>query len=182
MKIKRKFRLFFDSIVWLIIFLLSFLPIQILRTLILKMMGLKIGKSIIYGGFKIRKPSKIKIGNGTVIGHYASLDGRNNITIGDNVNLSSEVMIWTMDHDLNDSKFKASGGPVIIDDYAWISTRAIILPNITIGKGAVVAAGAVVTKNVESFDIVAGVPAKKIGTRNKNLNYSPLESGTLPFI
>ena len=182
MKIKRQIRLSFDSLIWLITIFISYIPLRFIRTLILKILGMKIGKSVIYGRFRIRKPNKISIGNGTVVGHYVSLDGRNKITIGNNVNISSEVMIWTMDHDHNDAKFVAGGGPVIINDYAWISTRAIILPNIEIGKGAVIAAGAVVTKDVSPYEIVGGVPAKTIGTRNKNLNYSPLDSGSLPFI
>lgn len=182
MKFKKRIRLFVDSIVWLIITFIALIPLRTIRTTLLRILGLKIGNSVLYGKFRIRKPGNIKIGEGSVIGHYTSLDGRNKIKIGNNVNISSEVMIWTMDHDLNDSKFKASGGPVVIDDYAWISTRAIILPNVEIGKGAVVAAGAVVTKNVPPYDVVAGIPAKKIGARNRNLDYSPLDSGSLPFI
>lgn len=107
--------------------------------------------------------------------HHCILDGRKGLVIGDHVNLSSEVMIWTLQHDMNDSGFKAVGGPVEIGDYAWVSARAIILPGRKIGKGAVVAAGSVVTKDVEDYAIVGGVPAKKIGERNRSLEYKVCE-------
>ena len=81
------------------------------------------------------------------------------------------VWIWTMEHDPQDSYYGVKGGAVTIEDYAWISCRVVILPGVTIGKGAVVAAGAVVTKDVAPYTIVGGVPAKKIGTRTKDLRY-----------
>ena len=71
-----------------------------------------------------------------------------------------------------DPGFRAIAQPVIIEDYVFIGPRAIILPGVTLGKGAVVAAGAVVTKDVEPFSIVGGVPAKVIGEREpKELHY-----------
>jgi len=142
---------------------------------------MKIKKAIVYGGFNIRKPSKITVGQGSVIGHGVTLDGRNGIVIGKNVNFSSEVMVWTMQHDYNDPLFSAQGGPVIIGDYAWVSARAIILPGVTIGEGAVVAAGSVVTRDVASYAVVGGIPAKKIAERMTGLNYDP-SVGALPFV
>lgn len=100
------------------------------------------------------------------------LDARNGITIGNNVSLSMGVWIWTMEHDPQDSYYQAKGGPVVIEDYAWISCRVVILPGVTIGQGAVVAAGAVVTKDVPPYEIVGGVPAKVIGERTKDLRYT----------
>ena len=138
-------------------------------------------KAVLYGGFKISKANKIEVGAYSVIGHNVILDGRDGIYIGNNVNISSEVMIWTKQHDYNDPNFKIVGGKVIIEDYVWISAKAIILPGVKISKGAVIAAGSVVTKNVESFSIMAGVPAKRVSTRNKNLRYNPADK-FLPFI
>ena len=179
---KNLLKRYFNAILWLILAFAAYIPLQFLRNFILKILGMKINKAILYGTFHIRKPSKISIDEGTVIGHGVTLDGRNGITIGKNVNFSSEVMIWTMQHDYNDPSFGAAGGPVVIHDYAWISVRAIILPNVTIGEGAVVAAGAVVTKDVEPYTIVGGVPAKKIGERNNNLDYVPAFGGGSPFV
>ena len=179
--IKFKVRLYANSLMWLFLGFTAFIPLRFVRHAILRAFGMKINKAILDGAFHIRKPSKISIDEGTVIGHGVTLDGRNGITIGKNVNFSSEVMVWTMQHDYNDPSFSASGGAVVIEDYAWISVRVIILPGVTIGEGAVVAAGAVVTKDVEPYTVVGGVPARKISTRNKNLNYRPAKY-SLPFL
>ena len=64
--------------------------------------------------------------------------------------------------------FDCKGGPVVIEDYVWVSTRAMILPNVTVGRGAVIAAGAVVTRDVQAYTIVGGVPAKQIGVRTRD--------------
>jgi acetyltransferase-like isoleucine patch superfamily enzyme len=103
------------------------------------------------------------------------------LTIGSNVNISNEVMIWTLHHDYNDADFASTGQAVIIEDYVWLCSRSIILPGVTIGKGAVVAAGAVVTKNVEPYTVVGGIPAKQIAKRNENLTYD-LGDAILPII
>lgn len=135
---------------------------------------MKMSKNVVlYGGFEIRFPWKIEIGEGTIIGDECKLDGRNGLRIGRNVNFSTGAWIWTEQHDLNDSMFRSnnSGGPVEIGDRAWISSRSTVLPGNIIGEGAVVAAGAVVTKSVPPYAIVGGVPAKIIGQRNQNLEY-----------
>lgn len=80
-----------------------------------------------------------------------------------------------MQHKVEAPDFGCESAPVIIEDYAWVSCRTVVLPGVRIGKGAVVAAGAVVTKNVEPYAIVAGVPAKPIGARPRDLRYQ-LES------
>jgi len=153
--------------------IISHFPSQTVRRFLLKLQGVKIGKNTtIYGGFQIRVPKGIVIGNNTMVGNKAILDGRNGLTIGDNVNISAEVMIWTMHHDYNDKDFAGSGGMVVIEDYVWLASRSIILPGVRIGKGAVVAAGAVVTKDVDDFTVVGGVPAKKIAERSRDISYT----------
>jgi acetyltransferase-like isoleucine patch superfamily enzyme len=161
---------------------IGFLPFHSLRKLLLRLLGSKIGNYVgIYRGFEIRNPWKLEIGDNTLIGHNALLDARKGLKIGSNVNLSNEVMIWTLHHDYNDSNFSETGDMVVIEDYAWLCSRCIILPGVKIGEGAVVAAGAVVHKDVEPYTVVGGVPAKKIAMRNKNLTYN-LGSGIVPII
>ncbi len=150
----------------------GWIPSSHVRGWLYRLMGMRIGKgSHIYSGSEIRRPFGVTIGSGTSIGHGAVLDGRGGLTIGDNVNLSSGVWIWTMEHDLNSPHFDVRTSPVKIGNYAWLSCRVVILPGVTVGEGAVVAAGAVVTKDVEPYTLVGGVPAKKIGERRRDLSY-----------
>ncbi len=125
----------------------------------------------LYRWREVRDSQGVSIGANSTVGSWAILDGRRTIEIGRNVNLSSEVALWTLQHDPRSEDFTATGGPIVIEDYAWISFRATILPGVTIGRGAVVAAGAVVAKDVPPNKIVGGVPAKVIGERPRNLSY-----------
>ena len=145
--------------------------------------GVQMGAgTVLYRGSEMRAPYNIAIGQGTIIGDECKLDGRNGIIIGKNVNFSTGVWIWTDQHDPQCPDFSCTdqGGPVIIRDRVWVSCRAVILPRVTIGEGAVVAAGAVVTRDVEPFAIYAGVPARKIGERNRELAYE-FNEAPLPF-
>lgn len=130
--------------------------------------------AVIYYGLETRYPWNIKIGKGSIIGDHAILDARYGIEIGENVNISTGVWMWTLQHDVNSETFgtHGQGGKIIIKDRAWISSRTSILPNIVVEEGCVVAAGAVLTKSCDSaFSIYGGVPAKRIGARNCNLTY-----------
>jgi acetyltransferase-like isoleucine patch superfamily enzyme len=149
------------------------LPSRRLRTWAARrLLGLRADPdSVLHRWRDLREPSRIEIGAGSVIGFWATLDGRRGITIGRNVNLSSEVALWTLQHDPNDRGFGVRGGPIVVEDDAWISFRATVLPGVRIGRGAVVAAGAVVTEDVEPYAIVGGVPARPIGERRRDLEY-----------
>jgi acetyltransferase-like isoleucine patch superfamily enzyme len=114
----------------------------------------------------------IEIGKNSAINRRCYLDGRGGIIIGDNVSISPEVHLITAEHDLNDSSFGYITDSIELEDYVWVGTRAIILPGVRLGKGCVVAAGAVVTKSFPEFSVIAGVPAKLISKRIEKLNYS----------
>ncbi|MFD7007657.1 acyltransferase [Rhodococcus jostii] len=93
------------------------------------------------------------------------------ISIGANVNIGGHVQIYTLEHDPNALDFGTKGGEVVVGDRAYIATRATILPGVRIGEGAVVAAGAVVTRDVDPYVIVGGVPARPIGERRRDIAY-----------
>jgi acetyltransferase-like isoleucine patch superfamily enzyme len=134
--------------------------------------SMKIAKGArIAGGCLVWGPGRISIGEGAVINRSVVLDGRFPLTIGAHASVSIQAVILTLEHDLLSPDFISVGAPVSIGEQAFIGARAIILPGVTIGEGAAVGAGAVVTKDVEPYAIVAGVPAKRIGTRSKNLTY-----------
>lgn len=151
----------------------SYIPFHFIRSFIYRLSGVKIGKySTLHIGARFYEPKNITIGDGTIIGDHATLDGRDRLTIGNHVDMASEVMIYNSKHDINHPDFDPVSAPVNIGDYVFIGPRAIIMPGVTVGKGAIIAAAAVVTKDVPDFSIVAGVPAKIIGEReNKNPNY-----------
>jgi maltose O-acetyltransferase len=148
-------------------------PIHTFRHFCYRLAGVKLGAgSTIHTGAKFYHPGGVTIGSDTIIGDHAVLDGRASLTIGDHVDIASAVMIYNSEHDIHSEDFLPIEQPVDVKDYAFIGPRAIILPGVTIGKGAVVAAGAVVTKSVNSGDIVGGIPAKTIGQRQiKDYHY-----------
>lgn len=163
---------YIKSILQLGLALLAYVPSHALRKAGLKLYGAKIAsKSLVYHGLWVVAPWRLTIGESSVVGDHAILDARGGITIGRNVNLSTNVAIWTGQHDYQSSDFGYVEGPVHVRDYAWLSFRATVLPGVTVGEGAVVAACAVVTKDVAPYTVVAGVPAKVIGTRNRDLRY-----------
>lgn len=152
------------------------IPLHIIRLYYLRhIIGIKIGEnSSVNCGVYIsgtEHGTNIKIGNNSVINRFVYLDGRFSLIIGNNVNISHYAKIHTLTHNVNCEFFSGRPGNVEIGDDAWIGVSAIILPGVRIGKGAVVGAGAVVTKNIPDYGIAIGVPAKVIKYRSKKLNY-----------
>lgn len=166
MTIFSEFAVFFLHIV-------GYIPSHLIRKFFYKLAGMKIGfDSNIHMGTRFYNPSNISIGIDTIIGENAVLDGRGPLTIGNHVAFASNVMVYNSQHDIRDVDFKPQSKPVVVSDYVFVGPRAIIMPGVTIGKGAVVAGGAVVTKDVPDYAIVGGVPAKVIAQRPvKDLHY-----------
>lgn len=170
--INRIFNYFLD-VELLILWIVGLLPFYSIRYLFYVLAGVKIGVGAhLHMGTQFFYPPNIEIGEDSIIGASAFLDGRDKLIIGSHTDIASEVMIYNSEHDINSEDFRAIIAPVEIGDYVFIGPRVIILPGVKIGEGAVVAAGAVVTKDVKPYEIVGGVPAIKIGERkNKNLHY-----------
>lgn len=159
------------------LFNISTLPSVHLRKWLYKGVGARLGKYVvIHFRTEMRAPEKLTIGKGTIIGDNAILDARRGLTIGENVNLSSNVSIYTLQHDHRNPDFACPADnevkfSVEIDDRAWLGSNVIVLPGVHICEGAVCCAGCVVTKDVEPYTVVAGIPAKKVGERPRNLRY-----------
>lgn len=138
-----------------------------------RILNIKIGKkSYIFMSAYLETRGQMTIGDGTVINERCRLDNRGGLTIGNHVSISPDTHIITADHDVQSPDFAGRQNPVTIEDHVFIGSRATILPGVTVGVGAVVAAGAVVTRSVEPYAIVAGIPAKKIGERTRDLRYT----------
>lgn len=177
--------------------LTGLIPSHSLRLLLYRhLFRIKIGKdSSIHWLARFNNPSGIEIGRNTIIGNDAFLDGRYKRTvsnrgrfmsyltdvlfpsmhplkIGNNVSIAGEVRIYTMQHDIDDPYFKETEGDVVLEDYVVVGTRVTILPGVHIGQGAVIGSGAVVTRDVEPYTVVGGVPAKYIRKRSSDLRYT----------
>lgn len=148
-------------------------PSHHVRRFFYRLAGMHIGSgSAIHTGLRLYDPHNIDIGEDSIIGEGAVLDGRAKLHIGNHVDIATEVMVYNAQHSINDPSFAAMQSDVVIGDYVFIGPRAIILPGVHIGTGAIIGAGAVVTKDVPPYAIVGGVPAKIIGERTlKNLQY-----------
>lgn len=151
----------------------SHIPSHTFRKIIYLLAGVRMGRgSVIHMWANFFDPTGVTIGKDTIIGDHAFLDGRAPLIIGDHVDIASSVMVYNSEHDLESADFKARTEAVEIGDFVFVGPRVTILPGVKVGKGAVIAASAVVVKDVPEFTIVGGVPAAKIGERkNKNPDY-----------
>jgi maltose O-acetyltransferase len=117
-----------------------------------------------YGPGQVRR-SGLRIGANTRINRNCLLDCRGPLSIGKNVSISPEAAIITTQHPYDEPGLPLESRAVVVEDNVFIGMRAMILPGTTIGRGAVVAAGSVVTRDVEPLAVVAGVPARPIAKR-----------------
>lgn len=134
------------------------------RWLLLRALGMNVSRSAIeasgYYGSR-----RISIGRGTFVNRQAFLDGSDEIRIGARCQIGMQVMILTGSHEIGTPAQRGSGSvhePVTIGDGVWVGARAMILPGVTIGNGAVIAAGAVVTRACLANVLYGGVPARPI--------------------
>ena len=123
------------------------------------------GHVSVYPSVKVWAPWNIEMASYVAIDDEVNLYSAAKITIGTKVAISREAFICTASHDITKANRPLVTAPITIGDGVWIGARAIILPGVRIGEGAVVAAGAVVTKDVEPWAVVGGNPAKFIKMR-----------------
>lgn len=138
------------------------------RIFLLKCFGAKIGTKThsIYSSAEIWAPWNLELGDNVALSQHTNIYAVDKICIGDNTVISREAFLCAASHDISSPIMELSTAPITIGANCWICARAIILPGVTIGDGAVVAAGAVVTKDVEPWTVVGGNPAKFIKRRS----------------
>jgi maltose O-acetyltransferase len=140
------------------------LPLSMRRGL-LRLAGLRIGAQVTglkQCGFETKK---VSIGDGSFINVGCWFEGAGHVGIGRNVFLGPQVMIITSIHEIDEHGQAArmpSSGEVLIGDQCWLGARAMIMPGVTIGEGAIIGAGAVVTKDCEPGAVYVGVPARRL--------------------
>lgn len=150
----------------------SLAPTHILRISALRIAGARIGRNVALGrGVRVLDPWRLSIGANTIVGMRACLDARGGLVIGENCNISDDVAIWTAEHDIQSPDFAMTLGAVTIGNRVWLCFRSIVLPGVAVGEGAVVASGSVLTKELPSFTVAGGAPAKVIGKRSEQIAY-----------
>lgn len=170
----KKLKLVFKPfILWWYNYIIEKLPCLFLRKTCLKILGGQIGKrTIIDMNCYFMSPEKFVIGAHSHINRGCMIDARGKISIGNNVSISHCVKLCSAGHNIYSPEFNYVSAPIVIGDNVWIGLNAIVLKGCTIGEGAIIAAGAIVTHDVEPYSIVAGVPAKKVGERKlSQINY-----------
>jgi acetyltransferase-like isoleucine patch superfamily enzyme len=162
-------------------YFVTYIPFYFIRNGFLKYFNnLKIGsRTALHIGVKyLGNGRSSSIGVGAVVNPSCVLDFRGGLNIGNSVAISREVVILTLTHEYNNTSFELLSKRVIIEDDVWIGVRAIILPGVKIGKGSIIGAGSVVTKDVDPYTIVAGNPAIKIANRVEQIY---IEASFKPF-
>ena len=144
-----------------------------LSNLYLRLFGIKcpFGSSI-HHGCKFFYVGNITIGEHSVVNFNCYLYNRKQITIGNNVAIAHNTKIYTLGHNIDSPLFETKGAPVTIEDNVFVFSNALIMPGVTIGEGAIVLPGSVVTKDVPSRAIVGGNPAKIIRKRTAEIEYT----------
>jgi maltose O-acetyltransferase len=132
-------------------------------------------RSSIHHGLKIfGGRGRVKIGKRSTLQMDCLIvgAGMDDLTIGNDVAIAYRSALIMGSHDIWSPEFKGITGPITIEDHAFIGSGSTILLGVTIGEGAVVTAGSVVTKSIPPFTIVRGNPACVVGRRTRNLDYS----------
>jgi acetyltransferase-like isoleucine patch superfamily enzyme len=144
------------------------------RQAMLRLGGAKIGSAVFIAPCKYNgRKSSLKISDNTFIGRI-TLHLHDRIDIGHNVVINDGAVLFTASHDVESPTFRTTTAPIVIGDYAWIASNAILLPGARIGFGAVVGAGAVVRGVVPDYRIAVGNRATLLEQqRTRNLNYNP---------
>lgn len=136
------------------------------RVAVLRLFGAKIARGVrIQGSARIWQPWKLTIGENSWIDGGVKLYSVDEIKIGVNAVISEGAFVCTASHDIRSEIFELVTKPIRIGDMTWVCARAIVMPGVKIGEGAVVAAGAVVVKDVEPWTVAVGNPARVVGER-----------------
>lgn len=150
----------------LLVFESGWFPLSGPKRTILRLFGAEIGVGVVIKPHvRIKYPWRLRVGDHCWIGQNAWLDNLADITIGNHVCISQLAYLCTGSHDHRRPTFDLIIGPITVHDGAWVGARATVLQNVTIGAGAIVAAGSVVYRDVAPQTILAGNPPKKIGQR-----------------
>lgn len=144
-----------------------------LRPWLYGLCGFRVARSAtLQGGVRFFHIGRLTVGEHSVVNRGVYLDNRGGLTIGANVSVAHDCRIYSLGHDIHDGRFTDKPNPVRIDDHAVLFAGAMVMPGVHLGRGAVVMAGAVVTKSVPAMRIVGGNPAQDLGPREGEPGYT----------
>lgn len=145
-----------------------------LRRILLSWAGMKLHRPVvIFGPLTIMPPGAahlVSIGSRSFLNTHTRFGARGGVFIGRFAQIGANVSFETVSHEIDFESGKARPdqvAPIVVEDHVWIGSGAIILGGVTIGRGSIVAAGAVVTRDVPPLTVVGGVPAKALRTVNE---------------
>lgn len=145
---------FISDLIHFMIQIVMWIPCHPLRGLVCKLLMKNFDtSSSIRRNVDIRSPQRIIVGKNCNINKHVVLDGRGGLTIGNYVDSAQDVNIWTEQHDYNNPNYMSVCKPVVVEDYVWMASRSTVLSGVTLGRGTVVAYGAVVTKNTPPYQL-----------------------------
>jgi putative colanic acid biosynthesis acetyltransferase WcaF len=151
---------------------ITHLPGHWLRLAWLRWLGASLGRgTIVFRGTMVLGAQHLVLAERVQVGFRVVLDARGGLTVAEDVLLSSDCQLITANHNVDSPDFERQVAPINIGDHAWVATRAMVLAGVTVGRGAVVAAGGVATRDVAPLTIVGGVPARPISERSGGLDY-----------
>lgn len=155
---------------WGVVWATSFCPtprqLHGWRIFLLRIFGAKIGRGCtVYPSCKIWAPWNLEMNDYACLSFEVDCYCVDRVTIGRHATVSQGAFLCTASHDISDPGMRLLTAPIVIGDNAWVTARAIICPGVTLGEGAVIGAGAVVSKDVEPWTVVGGNPAKFIKNR-----------------
>ena len=144
----------------------SLFPIYFLKVSLLKLFGAHLGKGVIIKpNVNIKYPWKLKLGNNVWIGENVWIDNLELVSIGNNVCISQGAVLICGNHNYKALSFDLITQPISLKDGVWIGAKSMVLPGIIAENHAILCAGSVISKNLDSHGIYKGNPALKIGTR-----------------
>jgi putative colanic acid biosynthesis acetyltransferase WcaF len=144
----------------------GFFPLSSLKVLTLRIFGAEVGNGVtIKPSVNIKYPWMLKIGDNTWIGENVWIDNLTSVHIGNNVCLSQGAMILTGNHNYKLSTFDLVVDEIILEDGVWIGARSVVCPGVTCFSHSILSLNSVATKNMESYGIYQGNPAKKVRNR-----------------
>ena len=148
------------------------MPSNRLRRFALSIAGIKLGAGVVvHQGVRLMARNRLSVGEGTVINRSTLIDNRSDVSIGCHVSIAHDCRLYTTGHDHQSPDFGIRTKPVVIEDNAVLYASAVVMPGVTVGRGAVILPFSVVTRDVPPMTIVGGVPATLRGYRQGELNY-----------